>query len=232
MGLFNKIFKSSRDKKDPYTNAPAFKQMMMELEKEENEFIERFEKMVPVIRPNLKDEDIASADSEEHKIKSSQPVSFPLDFDPDLSIFLGVENVNDYEWILNRQIEVAKDKIDPDKMVSKAFGNLFKIISSKIAVKMVTEDIGMIENCNSLESSLVVINEIWSLARKYVKGDDLIFAIPARDVFIFTRYGDDMALAQFREKLKEYGIDQSHPDKLSDKLYIKKKSGETEQLDL
>lgn len=231
MSLLKNLFQGKKNKKDPYENAPAFKQMMMELEKEENEFIERFEKILPVIRPSMKQETGINSDEDVNKSISQQPVAFPLDFDPDFSIFLGVEGENEYQWLLNRQIEVAKDKLDADKMVSKAFGNLFRHIEKKIAVKMIADNIGMLENCHSLESSLVLINEIWTLAHKYVHSDDLVFAIPARDVLIFTQSGDDNSLQLFREKLKSIYNDPSHPEKLSDKLYLKKKNGKAEKLD-
>ncbi len=230
MSFLKDLFKGKKNKKDPYENAPAFRQMMMELEKEENEFIERFEKILPVIRPNPGEEASNTSDEGDHKSQNLQPVSFPLDFDPDFCIYLGVSHDGEYEWLLNRHIEVAKDKIDPDKLVSKAFGNLFQHIEKKIAVKMITDNIGMLDNCHSLESSLVLINEIWTLARKYVHSDDLIFAIPARDVFIFTCQGDEKTLELFREKVKSYYSDPAHPDKLSDKLYLKRKNGKTEQL--
>jgi len=230
MNFLKDLFAGKKSKKDPFENAPAFKQMMMELEKEENEFIERFEKILPVIRPDQGGEPSSTSDEEGHKSQNLQPVSFPLDFDPDFRICLGVNRNNDYEWLLNRHIEVVKDKIDPDKLVSKAFGNLFRLIEKKIAVKMITDNIGMLENCHSLESSLVLINEIWTLARKYVHSDDLIFAIPARDVFMFTCPGDEKTLELFREKLQGFINDPSHPDKLSDKLYLKRKNGKTEKL--
>jgi len=230
MSFLKNLFNAKKNKKDPYENAPAFKQMVMELEKEENEFIERFEKILPVIRPIPEEESHNTSDEEAHISQNLQPVSFPLDFDPDFSIYMGVSHDDEYEWLLNRHIEVAKDKIDPDKLVSKAFGNLFRHIEKKIAVKMITDNTGMLENCHSLESSLVLINEIWTLARKYVHSDDLIFAIPARDVFIFTCPGDEKTLELFREKVKGFYNDPSHPDKLSEKLYLKRKNGKTELL--
>jgi len=229
MSFLGKIFKGTKEKKDPYENAPAFKRMVEELENEENEFVERFEKIVPVIRVSPEDIEIASGGEEGHLPDKSAPVSFPLDFEKDLSIFLGVDRGEEYEWLLNRQIEVVKDRIAPDKMVSKAFGNLFKQIEKNISVKILTEDIGILENCNSLESSLVLINEIWSLARRYVKSDDLLFAIPARDVFIFGRSGDEKTAELFIQKVKEFYNDPSHPDKLSKNIYIRRKNGSTEK---
>lgn len=229
MSLLGKIFKGTKEKKDPYENAPAFKKMVEELEKEENEFVERFENVVPVIRVSPEDSEIASGGEDGHLPEKSAPLSFPLDFEKDLSIYLGVDRGEEYEWLLNRQIEVVKDRITPDKMVSKAFGNLFKQIEKKISVKILTEDIGMLENCNSLESSLVLINEIWSLARRYVKSDDLLFAIPARDVFIFGRYGDGKTTELFIKKAQEFYNDPSHPDKLNNTIYIRRKNGATEK---
>jgi|WetSurMetagenome_2_1015567.scaffolds.fasta_scaffold67851_1 hypothetical protein len=228
MSFFKDFLKSKKNTKDPYENAPVFKQMMMDLKREENEFIERFEKIVPVIRFSQPDPEIISGGEAGHEPESSLPVSYPLDFDSDLSIFLGIDTGEEYEWLLNRQIVIVKDKISPDKMVSKAFGNLFREIEKKISVSMITDDMGMLENCNSLESGLVLINEVWCLARRFVRGDDLLFAIPARDVFIFTPAGDDEALKHFRKKVKEFIEDPAHPDKLSSKLYIKRKNGKTE----
>jgi hypothetical protein len=228
MSFFDNLFRGGRSKKDPYEKAPALKQMAEDLKKEEDEFIERFEKILPVLRVTQVDNGIFSGGEDGHVPTGSLPVSYPIDFDDEINIFLGIDTGDEYEWLLNRHIEVASDRITPDKIVSKAFGNLFKQIEKNISVSMLTDETGILENCNFLESSLVLINEVWSLARRFVKGDDIIFAIPARDVFIFTRSGNEESLVNFRNLVRHYLDDPAHPDKLSSKLYVKHKNGKAE----
>jgi hypothetical protein len=222
MSILKRLIKRGNKNDDPYKNAPAFKQMMLELEKEENEFIERLEKILPLIKSNV------NAEVETQTPEGLQALSFPINFDDNLSINLGIYQEKHYDILLKRHIEVAKDKITPDKLVSKAFGNLFKLIEDSISVSMITEDIGMLTGCNGLESSLVLVNEIWDLIRVSVNSDDIVFGIPAQDLFIFGAAGRSETVGQLDVKVKEYYNDQAHPVKISNKLFVINKEGKSE----
>lgn len=225
MRLLDQFF----SKKDPFKNVPAFKQIMVNVKMEEKAFLEKMEKILPVITPgNPADTEIISTeDQKQHLQESSLPVSYPVNFDKDLSINLGIEEGTNYEMLLNRQIVIAKDKITPDQLVGKAFANLFKQIEDKISISMITDEIGMLSGCNNLESSLVLVNEIWKLIRDKIRADEIIFGIPASDEFIFTAAGKDDTIKQLDKKVKEIFNDEGHPKKISRKLYIFQKDGTT-----
>jgi hypothetical protein len=222
MSILKRLIKRGNKNDDPYKSAPAFKQMMLELEKEENEFIERLEKILPIITYNVPADDVPKLP------ESLQALAFPINFDDELSINLAIFQEKHYDILLQRHIEVAKDKVTPDKLVSKAFGNLFKLIEDTISVTMISEDMGMLTGCNGLESSLVLVNEIWELIRTSVGGDKIVFGIPARDIFIFAAADKCEAVGQLDVKVKEYFNDQAHPVKISRRLYAKHKDGESE----
>lgn len=230
MSFFSKILKKGDKSNDVFKNSPALQQMMKDLERDENEFIERLEKIMPVIIFNSPAEGgPGSSDGCEHKpSESTLPVVFPINFDDDLSISLRVYNGTQSEVLLNRHIIIAKDKITPDQMVSKAFGNLFKQIEKSINISMITEEMGMLSGCNGFESSLVLVNEIWKLIRENLKTDEILFGIPARDLFIFTAAGSSENVERLDARVRELYADSSHPEKITDRLYVMHKDGKSE----
>jgi len=225
MSLLDRLFR----KKDPFKDVPAFKQIMVNVKMEEKAFLEKMGKILPVITPgNPADIEIISSEDQKQQLpEGSLPVSYPVNFDKDLSINLGIEEGANYDMLLNRQIVIAKDKVTPDQMVGKAFANLFKQIEDKISISMITDEIGMLSGCNNLESSLVLVNEIWKLIKDKIQADEIVFGIPANDAFIFTAAGKDDAIKQLDQKVKEIFNDEGHPKKISRKLYLFQKDGTT-----
>jgi hypothetical protein len=83
---------------EQYENAPVFKKMMEDSIKEQNAFIERFEKIVPIIKYGQSAvQKIKTPDGIEHDLpESSLPIICPLSFD-NLSLVLGIDEGSHYE---------------------------------------------------------------------------------------------------------------------------------------
>lgn len=230
MSLFKRFIKTKEKDEERYKNAPAFRQMMKDLEMEETEFIARFEKILPEI--NIFNPSSGDVMSSENKDKSGskgyEPLSYPVNFDEDLCIRLRADYGTHSELMLERHIEVAKEKLTPDQLVGKSFSNLFKQIEDNISISMITDDIGMLSGCNSHESSLVVINEIWKLISDRLTSDEVVFGIPAQDIFVFAAAGRSEAVEQLDMKVKDYYNDPDRINKLTPRLYVMRKEGNTE----
>ncbi|HNW56588.1 MAG TPA: hypothetical protein PLR88_03750 [Bacteroidales bacterium] len=225
MSILDRFFR----KKDPFKDVPAFKQIMVNVKMEEKAFLERIEKILPVIScKKSQSEDVGTADDQARQVsEGSQPISYPVNFDEDLSIYLEIVDGSQCEMLLNKQIIIAKDKVSPDQLVGKAFANLFKQIEDKISISMQSEDIGILSGCNNHESSLVLVNEVWKLIKDKIQSDEIVFGIPAKDVLIFTAADREEAVGQLNQKVKEIFNDETHPEKISSKLYILQKDGST-----
>lgn len=230
MSLLKRFIKTREKDEERYKNAPAFRQMMKDLEMEETEFIARFEKILPEINVfNPLSGDIMSSENKDKTgSRGYEPLSYPVNFDENLCIRLRADYDTHSELLLERHIEVAKEKVSPDQLVGKSYSNLFKLIENNISISMLTDDIGMLSNCNSHESALVLINEIWKLIRDRLRSDEVVFGIPAQDIFIFAAADRSEAVEQLEVKVKEYYNDPDRIGKLTSRLYIMRKEGNTE----
>lgn len=217
MSLLDRILKNRKAKKDPFKNAPAFKQMVQDLQ---NELIARLEKILPVITPALPAGNETSNDD--------QPVAYPINFDKELSINMAMLQDTGSELLLNKHILIGKESLSPDKIVTKAFGNLFRLIENSMSISMVTKDIGRLSGCNGYESSLVLINEIWKLVRDNLNTGEIVFGIPSQDTFIFTAAGNKDAIGQLESMIREHYDDPSTANRISRQLYITHENGVSE----
>ncbi|RAV98228.1 hypothetical protein [Pseudochryseolinea flava] len=219
----------SQSPEDTFEDSPAFKQMMEDARREQQLFKDRIERIVPIVKQGKGPVDkIVTSDGKEHQVpESAMPVLFPVPFDEDLSIVFGIDEGTHYEWFQKKHMDVIKDNVSVYDLLNKAYENLFRSISQKLSIHMITKNMGMLTDGDRLESSLVLTGEIWTSIAQAVNASDLIFAIPTQDVFVFVRADmpDDVALMQ--KKVQEIF---SNPDyakkKLSDKLYWRKSSGE------
>ncbi len=210
--------------------APALHQMMKDMKREEEELLAHLERVLPVVVcNNPTEENEVSPEGLEHRnAESTQPVSFPINFDDDLSINLCIDGHERSAMLLNRNVSIAHDKITPDQMVGKAYSNLFREIEKSISISMIDEKMGVVTGCNGFEASLVLINEIWKLVTDNVGSKEIVFGIPAHDYFIFTAAGNNDYVEVMREKIRIVSEDPNHAGKITDRLYIMHADGKTE----
>ena len=229
MSLLKRLIKGKSYQEEELKKTPAFRKLVEEMQAEENEFLERINKILPVINivHSEPDNEKLPDDPEQQSSEGNLPVSFPVNFDNELSINLQMGNGADSEKLLNRHILVAKDKVTPDQLVSKAYGNLFRQIESTISISMITEEMGMLSNCKSHDASLVLVNEIWKLIRDHLHSDEIVFGIPAQDQFIFAAADSEEAVEQLTAKVNEYFSDSVRKNRLSPRLYLMRKDGST-----
>lgn len=229
MSILKRLIKGKSYQEEELKKTPAFSKLVEEMQAEENEFLERIKRILPVINivHSEPDNEKQPDDPKQQSSEGNLPVSFPVNFDNELSINLQMVNGDDFEMLLNRHIVVAKDKVTPDQLVSKAYGNLFREIEKTISITMITEEMGMLSNCKSHDASLVLVNEIWKLIRDHLHSDEIVFGIPAQDQFIFAAAGSKEAVEQLSEKVKEYSSDPACKNRLSPRLYLMRKDGTT-----
>jgi hypothetical protein len=191
-------------------------------------FKERMEKIVPIIKQGKGPVDkIVTSDGKEHQLpKGSMPVLFPIPFDEDLSMMFGIDVGSHYEWFQYSHLAVVEDKVSVHDLLTKAYENLFKSIQQKLSIHMITNNMGMLTDGDRLESSLTLTGEVWNGIRTAIKADDLIFAIPTQDVFVFVRSDKPEDISLLKTKVNEIFTNPDYPKKLSSKLYLRKSTGE------
>lgn len=194
----------------------------------EQRFRDIMEKILPIVKYGTLSSRKVTIQGEEHEIpEQSLPVIFPIAFDT-LSIVFGIDEGAQLTWLQNKDIEVAQGRLLLDDLLAKAYENLFRLVKDTISVTMINARAGMLTNCHALESSFFVTNEIWDHIRATLHTNDVIFAIPTQDIFIFCDAQSVEDITFIRGKINELFEDATVPKKISSKLYLKKESGETE----
>lgn len=213
---------------DMLKDAPEFKKMMADALREKDLIKDRIERIVPIIKPGKGPANkIVTSDGRSHEVpQGALPVLFTLPFDEDFSIVFGIDEGTHYEWLQNNHIEAVKDQISVYDLLNKAYENLFRNIQHKLSIRMINDHVGMLVDGDALESSLVLTGEIWTSIRSAINAEDVVFAIPTQDVFVFVRADQGEEVEQMREKVKEIFENPDSPKKLSNKLYLRKTNGE------
>jgi hypothetical protein len=234
MKFLKKLFGTTERKpeEDPFANAPVFKRMMEDMKKEQEGFLDMFGKIVPIVKYGKVSGGARKViiNGQEHEMpEQSGPVTFPIAFD-DLSLIFGIDRGAHYEWLQNKHIEVAKAKITINDIVEKAYGNLLAQVKGNIKIEMIGEKTGMLVQCDALESSFILVDEIWDHIRSTIDAKEVAFAIPTQDVFIFCDADKKEIASLLGEKSKGVFDNPVYQKKISPRLYVKKENGAVEIL--
>ncbi len=230
MNFFKKLFSKPKETEasteDPFKNSPIFKRMMEDMQKERDSFSDKFEKIFPILKPGRSmNQKIVTSDGIEHDLPyGSLPVIQPLEFD-ELSIVFGIDQGTHFEWLQNKHIEVAKDKISIDDLVNKSYQNLIFKLNNKISMTMVNSDIGILNQCQGFESSLILYPDTWEIIVPKLNATDIIFGIPTQDVFIFVDSKKIESVKTLREKVADLYNNPAFQKKISPSLFIRRESG-------
>jgi uncharacterized protein YtpQ (UPF0354 family) len=124
----------------------------------------------------------------------------------------------------------VKDKLSINEIINKAYQNLLSKVKDNLAIQMLTEDIGILTGCDSLESSFVLVPEIWAHIKDSLQANEIVFGIPTQDVFIFCNSKLAHSVNEIDEKVKSLYNDPTTPKTISPNLYLKKEDGQIEIL--
>ncbi len=138
-----------------------------------------------------------------------------------------VDDGSHVRWLQNLDIEIAQGRLVVDDVLTKAYENLFNRTKDTIGVTRINEHTAMLTNCDTYESSFFVTKEIWQFIHQTLNAEDVIFAIPTQDIFIFCDARSTADIRFLREKVNELFADDSIPKKISPKLYLRQSTGET-----
>jgi len=200
---------------------------MAEKSETQQRFLDIMDKILPVVRYGTLTSRKITISGEEHEIpESALPVVFPVSFDT-LSIVFAVDDGSHVRWLQNLDIEIAQGRLVIDDVLTKAYENLFNRTKDTIGVTRINEHTGMLTNCDTYESSFFATNEIWQFINQTLNAEDIIFAIPTQDIFIFCDARSTTDIRFLREKVNELFADDSIPKKISPRLYLRQSSGET-----
>lgn len=147
---------------------------------------------------------------------SAQIVIYPI-FDR-LGVVFGIDKGSHYEWLQNKHVDPSFNAND---LVNKAYANLMKQVSGTLSINILREGLGMLTNCNRLESSLVLVHQVWDAIFNALKTKDLLFSIPTQDVLFFCDINHAENVKVFKGKTAEIFGNPSYPKKLSPNIYRK-----------
>jgi hypothetical protein len=233
MKILQKLFgkkEINAPKENPFAKALLLKEMMEHAKKEQDDFWDMFEKIIPIVKYGKASgpaQKIVINGQEYEMPEQSLPVMFPFSFD-DLSIVLGIDRGSHYEWLQNRNIEVVKSKLTNNDLLEKAYKNLLAQVKGNISINLIDNKTGMLVKCNALESSFIVVDEIWDHIRNKINAKEVVFAIPTQDVFIFCDADEKETAALLGEKVKGLFDNPAFQKKISPKLYLKRENGAVE----
>jgi len=172
--------------------------------------------IVPILKPQKGPQKIITVNGEEHELpKASLPVCAPLDFD-DLHFVFGIDKGVSYEWLQNKHIQNWTDE-EQDQLMGRAFTNWFQ--NSDLGIEMISEDIGMIVGGQGMEASVFMVSSLWNAIYSQLGTEDIVFAIPSQDVFVFTRADKNESVNILREKAETTFNNQETQKPISPKLY-------------
>jgi len=152
-----------------------------------------------------------------HQLPVSAQVVIHPTFDG-LGVVFGIDKGSHYEWLQNKHIDASLSAKD---LIGKAYSNLMKQVSGTLRIHVLGEGMGMLTNCNRLESSLVLEPQVWGAIFDYLKVKDLLFSIPTQDVLVFCDINHTKNVKVFREKTAEIFNNPSYPKKISPNIYRK-----------
>lgn len=183
---------------------------------EEKSFKQMSKLLVPILLPGNGPQKTIVINGEQHDLpKGSLPVTVKFDFD-DLQLVFGIDMGVSFEWLQNKHIKDWSDE-EQSKIANSAFNNWVK--GSDLAINMISEDIGMIVGGQGLEASVFLVSSVWNAIYDQLGTKDVVFAMPARDVFVFARADKDEAVNTLRENAETLYSSQEIQKPISPKLY-------------
>ena len=90
---------------------------------------------------------------------------------------------------------------------------------------MVNSDIGILNQCQGFESSLILYPDTWEIIVPKLNATDIIFGIPTQDVFIFVDSKKIESVKTLREKVADLYNNPAFQKKISPSLFIRRESG-------
>jgi uncharacterized protein YtpQ (UPF0354 family) len=152
---------------------------------------------------------------------SSQIVIHPI-FD-ELGVVFGVDKGSHYEWLQNKHIP-KNSGMTTDDIISKAYSNLVAQISEKMSIQLGDNGLGMLTNCNRLESSLILMDSVWSSIEQSLNTKCILFSIPTQDIFAFCDVNNDTSVTLLKNTTNEIFNNPAYQKKISPKIYFRDES--------
>jgi uncharacterized protein YtpQ (UPF0354 family) len=172
----------------------------------------------PIIKPGQQP---TTAFQDQHGVTHELPVSAQIIIYPifdGLGVVFGNDKGSHYEWLQNKHVAPS---LNTNDIINRAYANLMKQISSTMSINILREGLGMLTNCSRLESSLVLVPQVWDAIFNALKTNDVLFSIPTQDVLFFCDVNHAENVKVFKEKTAEIFENPLYPKKLSSTIYRK-----------
>jgi uncharacterized protein YtpQ (UPF0354 family) len=151
--------------------------------------------------------------------------NFHRDFAGDFVIVYAVDRPTTIQYLTHFALE--KRDLSPDALHERAVENLARRLPNFRIQTFVGGNVAMLEAGKEFESSLLLLDGIWSHEALQF-GGDVVVAAPARSILLVTGADNAAGLAQMRRMVVQVMADDTYP--LSDVLLVRR-NGRFERFD-
>lgn len=145
-------------------------------------------------------------------------------FDNIVLIF-GLDNGGErYEWLKIRHFGDF-DSIGTNQVMAHAYLNYERIIKENLCIEIYPGGIGMLLNGGGKESSFIIHKQVWSQIQEALQTDEIVFAIPTQDIFIFCAGAAKQAIEKMKSLTYKSFMDPSLLGKISSNLFHRNGGG-------
>jgi len=179
----------------------------------------------PIVKNRLELQSYIEWENDQIKPGSAMDGLIVVELFDNIVLIFGLDNGGErYEWLKISHFS-NYESIGGDRVMAHAYLNYKRIIKGNLSIEIYPGGIGMLLNGGGKESSFIMHNRVWKQIQEALNTDEIVFAIPTQDIFIFCTGASTPAIEKIKSLTYKSFTNPALQGKISSNLFYRNGEG-------